>query len=373
MAHENLILEIDGDPATDLYPDLIGLDVELDDELAGMFRLRLAIRQQPDGLWTHLDEERLRIWKEVVIGVGFEDGVEDLFTGTITHVKPDFGPDRAACTLEIWGMDRSVLLDREEKLKAWPNKKDSDIAAEIFDLYALTPEVEDTEVVHDEAVSTIIQRETDMQFLKRLALRNGYECYVEGETGYFRPPQVDAAPQPVLAVHFGGETNVNRFAIEVDALRPANVTMYQVDRANKEILTALAESSQRTALGDTTYADLLATGMARGRIVIGANGATGLAEMNALAQGLLEEAEWFVTGEGEVAANQYGHVLRPRGLVAIKGIGASYSGIYYVTHVTHTFDGDGYVQSFQVKRNAILPTGAEDFAGGSGGLLNGLI
>ena len=36
-------------------------------------------------------------------------------------------------------MDASVLMDREDKLKDWPNKKDSDIATEIFRRYGLTP------------------------------------------------------------------------------------------------------------------------------------------------------------------------------------------------------------------------------------------
>ena len=39
----------------------------------------------------------------------------------------------------------------------------------MFQTHGLTPKVEDTDVVHDEEVSTIIQRETDIRFLKRLA------------------------------------------------------------------------------------------------------------------------------------------------------------------------------------------------------------
>jgi hypothetical protein len=54
--------------------------------------------------------------------------------------------------------------------------------------------------------------------------------------------------------------------------------------------------------------------------------------------------------------------------VTIKGIGETYSGVYYVSHVTHSFTPDGYTQSFQVKRNAIHTTGAEDFSNGGGGL-----
>src|SRR6266478_3186827 len=97
------------------------------------------------------------------------------------------------------------------------SRKDSDIAKEIFSkTYGLTPKVEDTELVHDEKVSTIIQRETDIQFLKRLALRNGYECYVDGDIGYFQPPQLSGKAQPVLSVQFGDDTNVNRFQLEVN-------------------------------------------------------------------------------------------------------------------------------------------------------------
>ncbi len=115
-------------------------------------------------------------------------------------------------------MDASVLMDREEKLKDWPNKKDSDIASEIIASYGLTPEVDDTEVIHDEALSTIIQRESDMQFLKRLALRNGFACHVQGDTAFFKKPLLDDPPQPVLSVHFGSETTVNRLSLTVNAL-----------------------------------------------------------------------------------------------------------------------------------------------------------
>ena len=106
--------------------------------------------------------------------------------------------------------------------------------------------------------------------------------------------------------------------------------------------------------------------------MVGGVVATGYPEMTALCQGLYDQGSWFVTGEGEVAANDYGHVLRARQTVTIKGVGEMYSGIYYVTHVTHSFTPDGYTQSFRVKRNGLLPTGTEDFSA-SGGLLGGVL
>jgi phage protein D len=373
MKQDRLLIKIDGKEVEGLYDDLKNLEVELDEELAGMFRLSIALLLNPDGSWPYLDDDRFRIWKKVVIMAGLEDDLQQLISGYITHIRPDFGAGLDQCQLEIWGMDASVLMDREDKLKDWPGKKDSDIAAEIFRSYGLTPNVTDTEIIHEEDVSTIIQRETDIQFLKRLALRNGYECYVDGKNGYFRPPQIDSTSQPVLSVHFGDETNVNHFNLEVNALAPSDVIMFQVDRSSKEILDKTSEAGQQEMLGANPADSFLAAGMAPGLVYISQTATTGASEMAMLCQGLYNSGEWFVTGEGKVAANQYGNILKPRGTVTIKGIGETYSGVYYVTHVTHVFGADGYTQTFRVKRNALMPTGEEDFSAGGAGLLNGLI
>jgi phage protein D len=363
MECERFTLKTEEGELTVPKADLLSLEVELDTELASMFRMRLAIRQQRDGTWTYLDEERFQIWKPLSISGGFDTGTEELISGYITHVRPDFPRHSGQCSLEIWGLDGSVLMDREEKLRAWPNDKDSVVATRIFNEYGFSPVVDDTEIVHDQAISTVIQRETDMQFLKRLALRNGFECYVEGATGFFRSPRLNGKPQPGLAVHFGTDTNVVRFSIEVNALTPTKVAMYQVDRTRKEVLETVIEAGQQTVLGASSAADLLKKGMSLGQVYVSMNAVANPAEMRALCQELFHQAAWFVTAEGEVDGKRYDHVLKPRETVTIKGVGATYSGVYYVTHVTHTFTPKGYTQVFRVKRNALMPTRAEDFAG----------
>jgi phage protein D len=372
MENENLIIEIDSAEVSDLYPRLISLEVEHDIELASMFRMQFSLLLDQGGSWGILDDERLKIWKQVTIRSGFAEADEELISGYITHVRPQFDGDPSRCVLEVWGMDASVLMDREEKLKDWPNKKDSDIASEIFATYGLIPEVEDTEVIHDEALSTIIQRETDMQFVKRLALRNGFECYVDGDTAYFRKPRLSDPPQPVLSVHFGSETTVNRFSLTVNAQSPANVAMLQIDRATKEVLEAEATASEQTTMGADDAASHLGPGMNPAQVFVSRTAATGTPEMTALCRELYHQGEWFVEGEGEVEANQYGHILKSRKTVTIRGIGETYSGVYYVSHVTHVFTDDGFRQVFQVKRNALMPTGAEEFASSSG-MLGGLL
>ncbi len=365
MEHGQLAILIEEKEADDLYPDLLGLEVELDACLASMLRMHLAIRRQDDGLWSHVDDERLQVWKKVQITAGFESGTEELITGYVTHLRPLFELDPALCSLEVWAMDESVLMDREEKLKAWPGKTDSEIAKEIFELYGFgVSDVADSQVVHDEEVSTVIQRETDMQFLKRLALRNGFDCYVDNGKAFFQPPQVDAEPQPVLAVNFGDETNVDRFRVEVNALVPSQVAMSQIERQGKEVLDETAESGQQP-LGKIGAGALPAAGIAPGRIHVARSSTTGSPEMAALCQGLFQRAEWFVSAEGEIAASRYGHVLRPRLPVTLKGVSETYSGVYLVRHVTHSFHPGGYNQLFKAQRNALMPTGSEQFSGPS--------
>jgi phage protein D len=371
MLTETISIEIEGKEITDLYPFLNTVEVELDDELPAMFRLRFPLLLQPDGSWTALDDERLRVWNKVVIDGGLEQGLERLITGHITHVKPAFDPDPTRCILDVWGLDRSVLLDREDKLVAWPNKKDSDIASDIFNAYGFGFDIQDTEVVHDEAVSTVIQRETDWQFLNRLAMRNGFECYIEDSFGYFGERKRRRAPQALLAVQFGEETNVQKLALEVNALTPANVEMFQLERESKLVVTATVESSDQPTLG--AVGAVPGKGIEQGLVVLGQTAATGVNEMSGISRALFDKQQWFVTGHGELSGNVLGSVLRPRRPVTIKGIGETFSGVYLVSHVTHAFSNDGYIQRFEVKRNGLMPTGSEAWGGGAGGLLGGLL
>ena len=372
MRNDSLLIEIDGAEVPELYGDLLDLEIELDDELTGMFRMKVGLLLAPDGSWNYLDDDRFTLWRKVVITAGLEDDSPELISGYITHLRPDFGVGLEQCVLEIWGMDTGVLMDRADKLRDWPNKRDSDIATELFTAYGLTPHVTDTEIVHDEEVSTIIQRETDMQLLKRLALRNGFECWVDGDDGYFGPPGLSDDPQPVLAVQFGDETTVSRFCLEVNALAPADVAMYQIDRVSGSLLEATADASSEDPLGSSLSGDFLSGPVPSGQVFVAQTVTTGAPEMASLAQGLYDDGSWFVTGEGEVIANEYATVLKARATVTIKGVGETHSGIYYVTHVTHRFTADGYQQHFKVKRNALIATGDEQFDADDGGLLGAL-
>lgn len=371
MHAEQMMIEIDGTEAADLYPDLSWVSVETGDDLAALFRFELRMPRQPDGSWAHLDDERLTLWRRVVISAGFEEGTEPLTAGYITHLLPVFDADLASCRLQVWGMDATVLLDREEKLRAWPNMTDSDIAAAVVAEYGLLAQIEATDVLHDEAVSTVIQRESDAALLRRLAVRNGFTCHVEGDsagdTVHFGPPAAGEEPPPPLAVHFGDETSVSTFSVLLQGPGPSAVAAAQIDRTKKEVVAVRAGPSAREPMGSSTADALLPSGFPPAIAYVGQSPATGEAEMQALCQSAFERGQWLVTAEAVVDGNRYGTVLRPRRLVLVKGTGDTHSGEYEIAAVTHRIGIDGYQQHVRLRRNAVGLTGTEDF-GGSGGL-----
>jgi hypothetical protein len=62
----------------------------------------------------------------------------------------------------------------------------------------------------------------------------------------------------------------------------------------------------------------------------------------------------FATGKLDVA--RYGHVLKSRQLVGVRGAGTAFDGLYYVTNVTHELKRGSFTQSFSLARNALVST-----------------
>jgi hypothetical protein len=359
-------ITIDDEAAPDFFAALVEMEIEEDHRLAGCCKIKLAVSRQDDGSWTFLDDDRVRPWKPITISAEVADASVDLFAGYVVDVKPSIDAEEDQSFVEIWGMDATSLMSLEEKIRDWPNKSDSDIARQIFADYDLTPKVDDTGVVHDEKVSTIIQRETDIQFLKRLARRNGFECLVAGDTGYFRKPVLNEPPQAVLAAHFGDDTNLVRFDARLAALRPTSVEMHQIDTIGKQLDDAVVEASDQPQLGRDGATSLTVPNGISARMFVKHAMATSRSEMENLCHSLYDEAEWLIEATGEIDTLAYGDVLRPRKLVPIKGVGELFSGVYYVTNVKHVFSLDGYVQQFTARRNALAPKSAKDFGGDAG-------
>jgi phage protein D len=366
MAQISASIAIAGEPAPDLLPSVLELEVEEDHDMASVVRVKLAIYKPESGLWTFLDDDRLQLWSPITVSAKIADDEQELFAGFITEIKGHFDIEDNASYVVIQGMDATCLMALEEKIKDWPNMSDSDIATQILGTYNVTPQVEDTGVVHDDTIATIIQRETDFHFLKRLARRNGFESGVRGDQAYFRKPVLDSPPLPVLAVQFGGETNVAAVDTTVNALRAVQqVEMHRIDTIGKQAQDASITSSDQTTLGTNGVAALAPPGGAQPKVIVKHALATGIPEMQNLCQAVFDRAEWFVEAKGHVDSVAYGSFLRAQQVVPMKGAGEMFSGMYYLTNVRHVITVNGYLQHFTGRRNATAPTGSDFTSSGS--------
>jgi phage protein D len=360
MIAEVVRVSIDGRAQDVLVPDIVHIEVEEDLEQATAFRLQLAITTRSDGSWTYVDDPLFRVWRRFALEAGYPGATETLVDGYVTHVELMIGAEGEPY-LELSGMDLSAKMDLAEKQLAWPNKKDHQIAQEIFQSHNLSFEVEDTVATQGEALATVLQNETDIRFLRRLAARNGFECHVRGSTGYFRSPNLQEPPQKTLAIEFGRETNLAEIRIRVDGTPATIAEIRRVDPVAKQVEREILHASPRRALGAQPLAELR-RGLPDGQRLLRRELAASPAEMRGRLRQAYEGASRFVTAEGEIDGRVYRAVLRARRLVTIKGIGETYSGLYYVTRVRHSFTVEGYAQQFEAYRNGLGLTGDERFA-----------
>jgi phage protein D len=384
---------------TSFYNDVVSLAVDENVSMASTAQLRLNVRKGDDGTWTWLEDDRFGLFKKFSVRIGFmgggglagalsgaggggNDGLERVFDGYITEVGVDWGSDPGDSHLELRAMDTSVLMSMEEKIAVWPNLSDSDIAQQIVSAYGVRVDAESTSTVHSENDTTVVQRASDIHFVRELARRNGCEFYFEtdkdsGEiVASFKPPQLGETPQPVLAIQFGEESNLRALKVAVAGRRPLNVKVQQTDIKQASPNSAEAGSVSLTLLGATDDASVIGDGL--GAAVTPKESAAAMllfspasdsGELQTLAQSVRDEAGWLIHAEGEINSDAYQHVLRPRRLVLIKGAGTPHSGKYYVTRVRHEMSADGaYVQRFEARRNARDVDGSEDFGGDTSAL-----
>ncbi|MFY1652538.1 phage late control D family protein [Solwaraspora sp. WMMB762] len=360
MITETVRVRIDGEPEPDLVADLLSVDAEEDVDRAGVFALRFAASPAANGRWSHVDDPRLGVWRRISLEIGYGDTVDTVIDGYVTHVEAAFDIDTSAAYVEVSGMDASAAMNLAEKRIAWPDKRDHEIAVEIFRSYGFSAEVQDTVTLHERKGDTVVQADTDIRFLRRLAARNGFECRVRGATGVFRPPNLTEPPQRTLVLSGGADGNLVRCAATVDGTPATLAEIRAIDPvAKKEVTRSLGASPQRS-LGAASLT-ALRTGWPPGRTQVRGETGTSRPEQDARLRQAYGAAERFVTLTGEIDSRAYRSVLRAGRLVTVRGMGESHSGLYYVSRVRHSVADSEYRQTFEAYRNGVGLTGREQF------------
>lgn len=339
------------------------IEVEEHATIASILRLSVAVAVDESGEgWIIVDEGLFPRLAEVTFSITVGDAdPQPILTAYVIETRTVLSETPGASTLEIVAMDASVLLNLEEKVRPWPNTADSDIAESIFGDHGLAPVVDRAEPTRDRDDVVPIQRGTDMQFLVALAERNGFDVFVtttpRGVEGHFHAPRLDEPPQGVLTVGFGGASTVPELTVTYDALRPTTARGEQLAAGSLQPQSGTAATVSLADLGGTSVLD----GPDQRTRLLERTGLADTAELQTLAQAVVDRSSWAVRAEGEVSTMRYGDVLRARRPVSLRGVGRTLSGTYYVERVLHSFDEDGYSQRFTALRNALGLSGREDF------------
>lgn len=341
------------------------IDVEEHAELADMMRLRLAIGVKEDGSkWTIIDEGLLDRLSKVRIDITVGSRTETLMTTYVIRTSASLSNQPGESSFDVVAMGPTVLMNLEETIRAWPDMSDSEIATAVFSdaKYRFKPIVDSTDVHRSLEEHQVIQRETDIRFLQRLARRNGFECYVEVNPksgkpeGHFHAPRPDKAPQGALSVNLGEATNVNAFTASYDMLRPTTARVVGLDIESQSDQPADIDRLKISTLGK---APTLGGNRIR-HVLLGQTGLAQTGELQTLAQATVDRFAWAIQADGELNTVAYGGLLRAKRPIQVRGAGLRFSGTYYVERVLHTFTSDGYVQQFTLRRNALGVPGKED-------------
>lgn len=351
------------------YDAISALEVEENALLPDALRLVLPVTAD-NGELTRVADGRLGPFANVAV-VATPDGAPQqcIFDGYVLSHKVQLHAGVTSSSVEVLAQDASVLMRGEEHVREWSGMTDGAVAGAVFATYefAAAPDnTKDDSPAHTEDGHTLMQRGSDLDFLRRLARRSGRWCRVTcagdrgTRTGYFAAP--DLTGDPVATIHLNDPrlAQVSALDFHWDVARPTSVAARQA---------ALTDADPGGAVADASDSGLPPLG-ARGlrdfagrdtKVLLTAPGDD--AQLPGRARALLREAGWFTGCEGVADIARLKWVLRVGQVVGVAGVGSLLSGRYLVTGVRHSISAQNHTMAFTLAGNAI---GA---AAAGGGLL----
>ena len=347
-------------PRPELMAAIRSVTVTNDADSADGFQIRLAVDKTEFGEFDLVESGALdvlnRVWIAAVLGVV----PEVLIDGIITRhdLQPSDMPGQSVLT--VTGTDVTIMMDLEEKNDLHSNQPDSVIVMKLLARYArygIVPNVTPTTDVPVEVQRIPRQHETDLEFIRRAAQRNGFVFYVEPVTvgvnrAYWGPVVRTGVPQSALTLGLGPAANLESLSFNNDGLAPVGAKATFVEPITKTAIPLPPLPALRLP-------PLAASATPTNRtIVLRDTGNAGPIETALASVAAATAAPEPIGANGVVDGARYGSVLRARQLVGVRGAGRSYDGFYYVRGVTHTMEPGSYTQSFRLSREgtgAVLP------------------
>lgn len=304
-----------------------------------------------EGDFPALIDPRLDAGSELAVIAPLDDKNHYLVKGPVIAQQIHFEHGGGGSYLEVQGSDTLVAMDREIKSESWQDLTDSDVVSAILSQYGYTPDVATTDAGHFETKHSLVQCDSDLRFVRRLARRNGFlfwiSCDENGvETAHFKRPVLDGEPMVNIDINLG-TNHIGALDISWDVERPTSVVAAQLNLNDKSTIDGNLAQSPLLPLG-TDGLDVI-TGDVRSLHFVAPVDDAG--DLQARSAGALIEAGWFIRAQCETSMNALGAIVRAHTLVNLRGIGTRHSGKYYVAAVRHVIDPSAHKMEIELIRN----------------------
>ncbi len=285
-----------------------------------------------------------------------------LMDGVVTQQELSPSSEPGQSTLTITGEDLSVLMDVVELKVPFPQMSDTMQAYAMLAPYAafgIVPIVIPSFILDIRVITEGFdtQTGTHLERLKYLADANGFVFYVEpgplpGQSIAYMGPNIRVpVPQPALSINMDAHTNVESMSFSLDGLAKETMIVTILDPITKKIPIPLPIpdiSIFQPPLGARP------TPPAKIRFTNDEAGVGVQRALKTVLGRLLKGATNAITVSGSLDVLRYGHVLRSKALVGVRGAGRAYDGLYYVDSVTHDIKRGEFKQSFQLSRDGLI-------------------
>ncbi len=306
-----------------------------------------------DGDFPLLTEGVFDPGSELSVIVSSADANECIAKGPVFGQQIHFSHGGSGSSLNVQGADSMIKLDRENKAVAWADLTDSSAVSAILSQAGLTPDVETTQAGHFELKHTLVQRETDLSFIRRLARRNGFHFWITCdefgiETAHFKRPALDGQATCDLVINLPDpKTNVTALDISWDVERPTATDSTELDLNSKSDLSGAIQSSPLTPLGGVALS-AIATEPRIAHVFAPVDDS---GDLQARSEGTIIEASFFLRATGSTTLSSLGKVLRAHTLVNLRGAGSRHSGLWFCSSVKHVIDASEHRMDFELIRN----------------------
>lgn len=319
------------------------LQVSCDLQLTLANEITLAIHD-PNFKISNSDVFKLGADLELSIECGTQ--FKPVMLGQVISLEPELS-ENSPMILIVRAYDKSFMLRRTKTARpAFLNMRHSEIVSQIVQEAGLLADVATTPVIYD----YVQQIESDWRFLKKMALANGYELYIFFDTVVFKPSNDTSTSTHSIK---RGRELLNLSLRLSGAGQPNTHVVRGWDAGQKQPLVA------RTTPGSFTFsppdkrlgAEITSEVFGECRSVtfdppmISQNEAEHLAEAQ-----FQSKARSFVTGNGWCLGNPE---MKAGDNIELLNMGGRFSGLYYLTDVSHIISNEGYRTRFCIERNFV--------------------